>query len=81
MKDSIDNLFNAKSLINSNKIKLNDQAFDPPTMAAPAKENAHVIDSLLRSALSENAVCDKFVMSLMDKVKEWETLGEDDVKC
>ena len=79
VNDGIDNFFNAKSLINSNKIKLNDQAFDPPTMAAPTKENAHVIDSLLRSALSENAVCDKFVMSLMDKIKEWETPEENDV--
>ena len=76
--DNLENFFNAKSLINSSKIKLNDKAFDPPTMTAPAKENAHVIDSLLRSALSENAICDKFIMSLSDKVKEWEDPTNDD---
>ena len=77
-KDSLENFFSAKSLISNSKIKLNDKAFEPPTMAAPAKENAHVVDSLLRSALSENAICDKFIMSLMEKVKEWEQPGEDD---
>ena len=77
-KDELENFFNGKSLIVNNKIKLNDKAFDPPTMAAPTKENAHVIDALLRSALTENAICDKFIMAISDKVKEWEDPGSAD---
>ena len=52
-KENWENFFNAKTLITGNKLKLNDKAFEPPSCTVHPKENAHVVDSLLRSALTE----------------------------
>ena len=69
--NDLEKFFTAKTIVQANKVKLDDRVFNPPECTVHPKENAHTIDSLLRSAISENALCDKFIMSLKDEVLKW----------
>ena len=68
---NIDKFLSAKTIIHANKVRLDERVFNPPECTVSPKENAHTIDSLLRGAISENALCDKFIMSVKDEVVKW----------
>ena len=78
-KINLEAFFKGSTLVRDQKVQLPRNVFDPSSITMSKNDNFHIIDSLLRKAIGEIGVVDKFILALMEFVNSWSTSDDEEI--